>query len=650
MRSLAVIAFILALVSPAGATIWCADAVNGSDANTGIAAGTLPSLTNCKKSAEAAAAILTSNDTLYMTGVFHHPNITDASSDMMAIPSSAANVTITSFGPVLWPGPQGADPASDASVSAILMGTYCLGTAKLSCSTMQNAPATWTLVSGSIYSTPITNYIYAVYSNDIKVWPDGVGGLKQAGCVSSCVDSVTNPSQLPVWLATHVYPANSDVQNGTTPAQWWHTTTGGTSASTPPTCASSCTAGTTTFTDNTITWVYEGNSAAVIGPMVAGSYYSDGQVLNVWEPDSSNPNTNVVEAAVQPYPIHVNSTTGNNGLTVTHLGMERFSAGPLIFDTSGSGACQAGFVFDRDYLTQTGTSNVDVGMFLNGFRFSGGDPTCVPAPTVTHSYISYIGEHGGGITGQVVGNGNFSYNNIFQCNHGCLNLTQNGTTSPGANIRFIGNYVHDSIKSQNANVATDSVGGAYCQYCTGLIVASNVFARFLDAGCGGGGQCACGNFAATTGTQFINNTCSGAQHMLSETSGFANTGLVARNNICDNMISEASTGSCFDIIAAANLVASNNNIIPGTTIALVNGVATNLSTWQNTYGFDFDSINSPATFWRVGWPFMLTAGSKGIGVADASQGYGRDIGAPVERLGTNLLPLPLQSSLGQGNY
>ena len=655
-----ILGFLLALASSApAATTWCVDAVNGSDSNSGAAAGSAPNYTNCKQSIEAACALLTTGDTLLADDDYYHdPTLADTALDMCAIPSSAANVTIKSYGAPLF----GPDPQSDASASAILDGGDCLGLHQGPCISATTAVSTWASVSGSIWKTAEAAYPFFVYLDDIHGWPDGTGGLKAAGCIgpSACVDSVANPSQLPLWVPSHVYGANSDVQNGIYPAEWWHTVAGGTSGAFAPAClpsTTSCTAGTTTCPDGGagctgggVTWVLEGPAAGTIGPMVAGSWYSDFQFVYVWAPDSANPNTHVVESAIKLYPFHVNTTTGNNGLTIQHMGMIRTGAGPLFFDTSGSDNCFANMDFEYNYISQTGESNVDVAQFLNGFRLTGSDPTCAPAMKIRHNYIAFTGDHGGGLTLQVAGGSDISYNNIQASNHGAINFTQNGTTSPCANCTVNGNYVHNQVKSQNAAVVGDSNSGIYCQYCTGLTLKNNEVTGVLDPNCGGGGQCACNLFAATTNTSVINGTCSGAQVGVGESSGFPNTNLKIVNNIFDNIVSELSTGASVAVSATSEIGTANNNIMPGTNVALVGGVAKTFAQWQ-AFGFDPSGQNTSAVFARTGWPFAPLVGSPGIGQADQSQGGGPNIGAnPNSALSGNMntSPLPLQTQVGTG--
>ena len=646
----------LVVASPARAvTTWCADATNGSDANSGVAAGTVPNLTNCKQSIEAACALLTTGDTLLVDDDYYHdPVFGNTSLDMCPIPTTAANVTITSYGPTLWPG-IGSDPASDASVSAILDGSDCAGKLQGVCATATTGVKTWTNVSGNIWKTAEAAYPFFVYLDNIQGWPDAAGGLKSAACATgTCAQSVTNPSQLATWVGpSHVYAANACVQNGTYPAEWFCTTAGGTSGSTTPLCDPSlgaCTAGSTTRSDGGVTWTLEGVAQATIGPMVAGSWFWDGVSIYVWTPDGTNPNTHVVEIANKLNGIHVNvNGTGNNGLQVNHIGFQRIETGLLVFDTSGSGNCIANMVFDHLYFNQTGTSNIDVGMFGNAMRLTGSDPTCNPAYQVTHSYFTNCGEHGGCLTGQVVGGSTFSFLNCGPENHGCVNLTQNGSTNPGANVTISNSYCHDQTKSQNASVATDSVSCFYAQNTTGLVIKNNIAARVLDAGCGGGGQCTGVLLAGTTGSQIINNTVSNAQHMFAETSGFPNTGLKLINNTCDHMVSEGTTGSCINLIAAADLTTSNLNILPsnGTTVALINGVTQTFAAWQ-LLGFDPSSSNTVATFQRgVQWPFDLTPGNVGYGAADQGQGNGANIGATVV---LSRSPNPLDKQSVQNGY
>lgn len=640
------------------ATTWCVDAVNGNDSNTGVASGTVPNLTNCVRSWEKACTLLTSGDTLLADDDYYHdPTYANTVLDMCAVPTTAANVTISMYGPPLF----GPDQASDASVGPILDGSDCAGLLQGVCGTATTGVKTWTLVSGSIYKTAIAVYPFWVYPDNIMGWPDAAGGLKSAACISgTCPDSVTNPSQLVVWACGHTYAANSDVQNSTYPAEWFHTTAGGTSAACagsppPPSClpsSTSCTAGTTTETDGSVTWILEGVAHATIGPMVAGSWYSDFQFVYVWMPDGTNPNTHVIEVADKLNGIHVNvNGTGNNGLQVNHIGFQRIETGLLVFDTSGSGNCIANMVFDHLYFNQTGTSNIDVGMFGNAMRLTGSDPTCNPAYQVSHTYFTNCGEHGGCLTGQVVGGSTFSFLNCGPENHGCVNLTQNGSTNPGANVMISNSYCHDQTKSQNASVATDSVACYYAQNTTGLTIKNSIAARLLDAGCGGGGQCAGIVLAGTTGTQVINDTVSNAQHAVAESSGFANTGLKIVNLNCDHPTSEGTTGACINLIAAADLTTSNNNILPsnGTTVALINGSTETFAAWQ-ALGFDPSSANASATFQRaVAWPYDLTPGTVGYGSADQSQGNGANIGATAIFNRSTLL-LDTQSKVGQAGY
>jgi parallel beta-helix repeat protein len=634
-----VLVLLLLLATRVAAATRCADPVNGNDANTGIAGGTLPNLTNCKQSIEAACASLGAGDTLRVTNVFHDPVLFDSTTDM-CVPAVAANETITSYGPILY----GPDPASDVIGSTWLDGGDCLGQLKGDCATATNAVAIWTNVSGSIYKTSEPQFIHFVYFDDIVGWPDGPGGLIAAACATgTCVDSVTNPSQLPLWQISHSYGANSDVQNGIYPAEWWHTAAGGTSGATPPSCTGhGCVAGTTTFTDSGVTWIFEGPAAGTIGAMVAGSWYWDGQSVYVWTPDGTNPNTHVIDADVKLYPIHVATGTGNNGLAVTHVGWRHFGGGPLYFDTSGSGNCFANMVLAYNRGTQTGESNVDVAQFLNGFRLTGSDSTCNPAMLIEHNWIDFCGDHGGCITIQVGGNSKIRFNNVAHGNHAQINLTQNGTTNPCPNCLISGNYVHDSVRSRNAAVVTDSNSGIYAQYATGLVISNNVVTRILDPACGGA-QCMGIALGGGAGNTIVNNTVDSTQQGIEEI--LATAGLTLSNNICNNPTPELAVGTCIVLQAAADLTAANHNIVPGTNVAYVGGAAQTLAQWQ-ALGFDANGYNASATFWRAAWPFDLATGI-GIGTADTSFGNGANIGA---RTLTSRSPLPMQTQIGQNGY
>jgi parallel beta-helix repeat protein len=198
------------------------------------------------------------------------------------------------------------------------------------------------------------------------------------------------------------------------------------------------------------------------------------------------------------------------------------------------------------------------------------------------------------------------------------------------------------VKSQNASVVTDSNSGIYAQYATGLTISNNVVTRILDPGCGGA-QCMGIALGGGSGNTIVNNTVDSTQQGIEEI--LATAGLTISNNICNSPTAEAGTGACIVISATADITSANHNILPGTNVALVGGVAKNFAAWQGL-GFDANGYNASATFWRAAWPFDLATGI-GIGTADQSFGNGANIGA---RTLTSRSPLPMQTQAGQNDY